>query len=66
MSDLVTLPRKRYEQLLRCERLVDLGEEAQLSDACAAGVKESLAEYRRGEFVRVKDRKHRKALFDDL
>ena len=66
MSKTVCIPKKRYEYLVECERLVDLEFEEGFSEEFIKKVKESEEEYKRGEFVEVKDSEERRKLFDTL
>ncbi|KAF5437751.1 hypothetical protein C5S35_02465 [Candidatus Methanophagaceae archaeon] len=60
-------PRKRYEYLIKCERLVDMEFEEKFSDEFIAEVRESEAAYARGEYIEVKDKEERREkLFESL
>ncbi len=65
-SDTVCIPRKRYEYLIKCERLIDMEFEESFSREFIEEVKESEGAYKTGEFVEVKSSDDRKKLFDSL
>ena len=62
----ICIPRKRYEYLIKCERLVDMEFEEKFSDEFIAEVKESEEAYARGEYIEVKNRREREKLFKSL
>ena len=62
----ICIPKERYEFLIGCERLVDMEFEEKFSKKFIAEVKESEDAYKKGKFVRVKDSKMRKKLFESL
>ena len=62
----ICIPRKRYEYLIKCERLVDMEFEEKFSDEFIAEVKESEEAYARGEYIEVKNRGEREKLFESL
>lgn len=66
-DDVVCISRRRYEELLRCEVLLDLGlDERELSDECAEAVRKSLEGFEKGEHIEVRDSEHRKKIIDEL
>ncbi len=66
MTETVCIPKKRYDYLIGCERLVDMEFEEKFSKKFIMEVKESEEAYNKGEFVKVKDSKDRKNIFDSL
>lgn len=66
VSDVVTIPKKEYELLVKCKHIVESEFEENFSDEFIKAVKESEEEYKRGEFVRVKNSEERRKLFDSL
>ena len=64
--DIITIPKKEYELLLKCKRIVESEFEENFSKEFIKAVKESEEDYKKGEFVRVKNSEDRKKLFDSL
>ena len=62
----ICIPWKRYEYLIKCERLVDMEFEEKFSDEFIAEVKESEEAYARGEYIEVKDKEEREKLLESL
>jgi hypothetical protein len=62
----ICIPWKRYEYLIKCERLVDMEFEEKFSDEFIAEVKESEEAYRRGKYIEVKDKEEREKLLESL
>lgn len=65
-SDVVTIPKKEYELLLKCKHIVESEFEENFSEEFIKAVKESEEACRKGEFVRVKSSEERRKLFDSL
>ena len=66
MPETVCIPRKRYEFLVECERVVDMEFEEKFSEKFIKEVKASEEAYKKGEFVRVRNSEERRKLFDSL
>ena len=66
MSETICIPRKRYEFLIECERLVDMEFEEKFSKEFIKEVRESEEAYKKGNFVRIKSAEDRKRLFESL
>ena len=66
MDETVCIPKERYEFLIGCERLVDMEFDERFSKKFIMEVRESKEAYNKGEFVKVKDSKDRKKLFESL
>ncbi len=62
----VCITKKRYEYLIKCERIVDMEFEENFSKTFVAEVRESEEAYKKGEYKEVKSKKERKKLFDSL
>jgi len=66
MSDTVCIPKEEYDFRLKCKHVVTSEFSEKFSDAFIQSVRESEESYKRGEFVRVKNTKERRILFDSL
>ncbi|MEA3342701.1 MAG: hypothetical protein U9Q92_00910 [archaeon] len=66
MDGTICIPKERYEFLIGCERLVDMEFDERFSKKFIMEVRESKEAYNKGEFVKVKDSKDRKKLFESL
>lgn len=66
MEETICLSKERYEYLVKCERLVDLEFEDKFSTEFIKEAKESEEAYKKGEFIRVKNSKERRKLFESL
>ena len=66
MAETVTIPKEEYERLIKCRNIVESEFEEKFSEDFIRDIKESEEAYRRGEFVRVKNSKERRKLFDSL
>jgi hypothetical protein len=62
----VCVPKKRYEYLTKCERLVDMEFEEKFSKEFIAEVRESEEAYKKGKYVEVSGKEERKRLFESL
>ena len=65
-KEIVTIPRKEYELLLKCKHIVESEFEEKFSEKFIKEIKESREEYKRGEFTMVKNSADRKKLFNSL
>ncbi|MBI2652591.1 hypothetical protein HYX00_03950 [Candidatus Woesearchaeota archaeon] len=65
-SEVVTIPKKEYELLLKCKHIVESEFEEDFSEEFIKAIKESEEAYKRGELVRVKNSEERRKLFDSL
>ena len=66
MEETITIPRKEYETLIKYKRIVDSEFKEKFSKRFIEDVKKSEEEYKKGEFVRIKNSKERKKLFASL
>jgi hypothetical protein len=66
MSSTICIPRERYEHLIKCEKIVDSEFTEKFSEDFIRSVKESQAEYEKGDYTKIKDKKHRDKIFDEL
>lgn len=66
MSETVTIPKKEYDRLIKCKRIVESEFEEKFSKKFIEDIKKAEEEYRKGEFVEVKNSEERKKLFDSL
>ncbi|MBU0569020.1 hypothetical protein KKC52_13375 [bacterium] len=62
----ICIPQKRYEYLIKCERIVDMEFEENFSKEFITEVKESEEAYRKGEYVEARNKEERKKLFESL
>ena len=65
-TDVVTIPKEEYDFLLKCKHVVETDFEGKFSKKFIQDIKESQKAYKKGDFVRVKNSKERKKLFDSL
>lgn len=65
-TDTVCIPKEEYEFLMKCRHIVHAEFEETFSPDFIIAVKESEESYKKGQFVRVKNSKERKKLFDSL
>jgi len=66
MAETITLPKEEYELLVKCRHIVESEFEEKFSKEFIRDIKESEEAYRKGEFMRVKNSKERRKLFDSL
>ncbi|MEK6869178.1 MAG: hypothetical protein AABX74_03045 [Nanoarchaeota archaeon] len=66
MSETITIPKEEYDRLVKCRHIVESEFEEKFSEEFIRDIKESEEAYRKGEFVRVKNSKERRKLFDSL
>ncbi len=60
----VTIPKKEYELLLKCKRIVDSDFEEKFSEEFIKAIRESEEDYKRGDYLRFKSAKEAKKYFD--
>ena len=65
-AEVVTIPKKDYELLVKCRHIVESEFEEKYSEAFIRDIKESEDAYEKGDFVRVKNSQERRELFDSL
>ncbi|HIH10345.1 MAG TPA: hypothetical protein HA254_06810 [Candidatus Diapherotrites archaeon] len=65
-AEVVTIPKKDYELLVKCRHIVESEFEEKYSEAFIRDIKESEDAYEKGDFVRVKNSQERRKLFDSL
>lgn len=66
VSEVVTIPKKDYELLVKCKHIVESEFEERFSEEFVRQVKESEDTYKKGNFVRIKNSRERRKLFDSL
>ena len=64
VSDVVTIPKKEYELLLRCKHIVESEFEENFSEDFIKAIKESEEDYREGNYLRFNSVKEAKKYFD--
>ena len=66
MTASVTIPKREYDILLKCKRIVESEFEGKFSEQFIKDIRKSEEEYAKGKFVRLKTSKELKKLFDSL
>ena len=62
--EIVTIPKKEYELLVKCRRIVESEFEENFSEDFIKAVKESEEEYRKGNYLKFKNVEEAKRHFD--
>ena len=65
-GNVVTIPKKEYELLLKCKHIVESEFEENFSEEFIKQIKESEEAYKKGKFVKVSSSEERRKLFDSL
>ena len=63
-SNVVTIPKKEYELLLKCKHIVESDFEENFSENFIKAIKESEEQYRKGNYLRFKNLEEAKRHFD--
>ena len=63
-SNVVTIPKKEYELLLKCKHIVKSDFEENFSENFIKAIKESEEQYRKGNYLRFKNLEEAKRHFD--
>ena len=63
-SDVVIIPKKEYELLLKCKHIVESEFEENFSEQFIKAIKKSEEDYRRGDYLRFKNVEEAKRHFD--
>ena len=63
-TEVITVPKKEYEILVRCRHIVESEFEEKFSEEFIKDVQTSEEEYTKGNFVRLKDVKEARKFFD--
>ncbi len=66
MAEVVTIPKKEYELLLKCKHIVESEFEENFSKKFIKEIKESEEAYRKGDYIKFKNTKEAKEFFDKL
>ena len=66
MAETVTIPKKEYNLLVKCKRIVESEFKEKFSEKFIRDIKKAEEEYKKGHFVRVDSRSAAKAHLDSL
>lgn len=66
MSETVTIPKKEYDRLIKCRRIVESEFEEKYSEEFIRDIKQSEEAYKKGNFTEIRNSQERKRLFDSL
>ena len=66
MAETVTIPKKEYELLVKCKRIVESEFEERFSEKFIRDIKKAEEEYKEGNFVRFDSRAAAKEHLDSL
>lgn len=64
VSDVVTIPKKEYELLIKCKHIIESEFEENFSEEFIKAVKQSEEDYRKGDYLRFNSVKEAKKYFD--